>query len=78
MKLYLSLMSGTRHRFGWKVRFEWPERPITDLDRRTLRRIYRQMRAAGLGEMDARWACYDLVGLGTRATRHDGRQEVSS
>jgi hypothetical protein len=55
MTLYLATLGGARRRFGWKVRFSWdPDRQITDLDRRTLRRLYRQMRIAGLTELDAR------------------------
>lgn len=78
MTLYLATLGGARRRFGWKVRFSWnPDRQITDLDRRTLRRLYRQMRTAGLTELDARWVLWDAIDLGTRATRHDGRPAAS-
>ncbi len=68
MRLYLS-QDLTRRRRGYHF-FEWqPSRQMTSHDRLVLRRIYRDLRKSGVGPMRARWHCWDLVDIGTRATR---------
>ena len=62
--VYLSTLP-RRRRNGYRMAVRWPD-VSWELHGRDVRRIYRQLRDAGLDPMSARWIVFDLVSIGTR------------
>jgi len=73
VKLYLSTIGDYRRHYAREVHQEWDDhRPITELDRQTLRRHYRRLRKSGINATGSRWIIWDLVDAGRRASRPGG------
>lgn len=57
-----------RRRNGYRMAIRWPD-VSWELHGHDVRRIYRQLRDAGLDPMTARWIVFDLTRIGTRGER---------
>jgi hypothetical protein len=69
-RIYLAPIAGSRRSHQQWIQFG--HRPaITSIYRHSLRRVYRRLREAGMGPIQARFALYDIVALGVSSKRCD-------